>query len=120
MQATSHVDRVLVPYYLLMHVWGVVGHGAVAMRLASVLAGAGAVAAAARTAQIAWGTTAAVVTGVALAANGQFISTTIDARPYALVLCFTSVATLSLVSIVSGTGTTRSWWTTAVPSVSRY
>lgn len=110
MQATSHVDRVLLPYYLVMHVWTAVGSGTVALRLLSVLAGACTVAISARTAQIAWGSIAAVITGIALAANGQFISTSVDARPYALVLLFTAVATLSLVKVVTAGSSRRRWW----------
>jgi mannosyltransferase len=110
MQATSHVDRVLLPYYLVMHVWTAVGNGAVALRLLSVLAGAGTVAISARTAQIAWGSIAAVITGIALATNGQFISTSVDTRPYALVLLFTALATLSLVKMVSGGSSRGRWW----------
>jgi len=110
MQATSHVDRVLLPYYLIMHVWTVFGNGAVALRLLSVVAGAVTVAVTARTAQIAWGSIAAVVTGLALATNGQFINYSIDARPYALVLLFTAIATLSLVKVVSVSPTGRRWW----------
>ncbi len=110
MQATSHVDRVLLPYYLVMHVWTAVGNGSVALRLLSVLAGAGTVAISARTAQIAWGSIAAVITGIALAANGLFISTSVDARPYALVLLFTAMATLFLVKVVSNGSSRGRWW----------
>ena len=111
LKTTSHVDRVLLPYYLVMHVWTAIGNGAVALRMLSVLAGAVTVAVSARTAQIAWGSIAAVITGIALAANGQFVGTSVDARPYALVLLFTAVATHSLVRIMSGPATRRAWLT---------
>ena len=37
-RATSHVDRVLTPYYLFVHFWAYLGDGAVVLRLSSTIA----------------------------------------------------------------------------------
>lgn len=95
--ATDRVDRVLLPYYFLMHLWQeVFGSSAFAMRLPSLLAGAVTVAAATEIARRQWGIAAAAVTGVTLLANGEILWFSVEARPYALTIACVTVATLMI------------------------
>lgn len=83
-RAVSHVDAVLAPYYLLMHLWtSVGGDGTVWLRVPSVLAIAAAAAIAARLGRDAWGSWAGLGTGLAFALSPVVASTAVEARPYA-------------------------------------
>ena len=100
-RATSHVDAVLAPYYLLMHALsGVTGLG-VGMRVPSLVACAVAVAGVVLLA-LCWfgiggaGTAGALVAGTALATNGVLLAQAANARPYALATMFVVLAVLSL------------------------
>jgi mannosyltransferase len=93
-RAVHHIDGVLAPYYLLMHLWSVGGYGVVWMRLPSVLAVAVAVAVAARAAYRAWGFWAGLLTGTALALHPVVAAEAVEARPYALVLMLCTIATV--------------------------
>jgi hypothetical protein len=113
-RATSHVDRALTPYYLFVHFWGFLGSGSFALRLPSVIAAAVTVGVCAHIAQRTWGPLAGVVAGLALTLNLKFIEVSIEARPYALVLMLSAVATLLIVKATEGRLSQRTWWTYTV------
>lgn len=95
-QAVTHVDGVMLPYYLIAHVTQVVLPGSFGLRLPSIL---GVVIATAATAAIAgrwWGLWAAAAAGLALAVNPLVITQGSTARPYALAICFVALAGLAL------------------------
>ena len=96
-RSSTHVDLVLAPYYGLMHVWQLMFAAPVALRVPSLLAGAGTVAVTAATAGRLWNSWAALVAGVALAVNGSFVAAATSARPYALSMLCCAVATYLLV-----------------------
>lgn len=108
--ATSHVDRVLTPYYTFMHFWANLGDGGIALRLPSAIAASITVGICARLAQAAWGSAAGLVTGLALALNGVFIAASIEARPYALEAMLCVAATLMLTKLVDNSARRRTWW----------
>ncbi|HEY3408002.1 MAG TPA: glycosyltransferase family 39 protein [Propionicimonas sp.] len=96
MQAITHVDSVLLPYYIVAHVTQVVMPGPLGLRLPSIL---GVMIATAATSAIAgrwWGSWAAGAAGLALAVNPLLITQGSTARPYALAICFVALAGLAL------------------------
>ncbi len=96
MQAITHVDGVLLPYYIVVHVTQVVMPGPLGLRLPSIL---GVMIATAATSAIAgrwWGPWAAGAAGLALAVNPLLITQGSTARPYALAICFVALAGLAL------------------------
>ena len=102
MAATSHVDAVIAPYYAFIHLLsGVTGLGT-GMRLWSLLAFGGAVAALGTLALRWWGRAAAATTGTMLAVNGAVLSQAANARPYALALCAVASAALLLDQALRG------------------
>ena len=101
LRATSHVDAVLAPYYLLMHALsGAIGLGT-GMRIPSLVASGVAVAGVALLA-LCWfgpgrsGTAGALVAGAALATNGVLVSQAANARPYALATMFVVLGVLGI------------------------
>lgn len=82
-RATSHVDRDLLPYYAIVHVARDLGFGIEAVRLVSLALGAVAVTATQLVARRLWGRVAALVAGLALAANPVFCLWVSQARPTA-------------------------------------
>lgn len=100
-RATTHVDAVLAPYYLLMHaLTGATGLGT-GMRIPSLVAFAVAAAGVALLALcwfgIGWsGTVGALVAGTVLATNGVLLGQAANARPYALATMFVVLAVLGL------------------------
>lgn len=91
--ATGHVDRILLPYYLVMHLWTAAGTSAVWLRMPSAIAAVLTAGLTARIGQRVWSDTAGVVAGVALATNSAFARTSVEARPYALALLLCVIAT---------------------------
>lgn len=107
--ATGHIDRSLLPYYLLLHGWQeLFGAGAVSLRLPSVVAAAVAVAFTADAARRLWGLVGGAVAGVALALDGVFLGYAVEARPYALVVTCVALATWALV-VQRGLPEPRRW-----------
>ncbi len=93
--AVTHVDGVMLPYYLVASLaqllppeW--------AIRVPSVVAMTVAVGATAALARRWWGPVAAVVAGFAIALNPLAIQQAATARPYALATCFVALAALAL------------------------
>lgn len=107
-RATSHVDRSLAPYYLLIHLWRIFGSGAIALRMPSAIAGAVAVGLVAAVSGRIWGYLAGFVGGVALAVNPSFVAMAIEARPTALTLMLVACATWCLVALRESTADTDS------------
>lgn len=93
-RAVDHVDAVLAPYYLFVHLWTSVSDSAGWMRLPSALAVAAAVALVARYAARTWGPGAGVLTGCALAFHPTVVAIAVEARPYALALAFCTWGTI--------------------------
>jgi len=96
MQAITHVDAVMLPYYVVAHLTQVVMPGPLGLRLPSIL---GVMIATAATAALAgrwWGPWAAGAGGLALAVNPLLITQGSTARPYALATCFVALAGLAL------------------------
>lgn len=94
--AVTHVDLVLAPYYLFIHLPAMVAPGPTGLRLASSVAGVIAVACVSYAAWLRWGGVAAFVAGTALAANSDFIATSTQARPYALaIMCLAGAAAVA-------------------------
>jgi len=96
MAATSHVDAVIAPYYALVHLFSSLTGLDAGIRIWSLLAFGGAVAALGTLALRWWGRAAAVTTGTMLAVNGAVLSQAANARPYALALCAVASAALLL------------------------
>jgi mannosyltransferase len=90
-----HIDGVFGPYYLAMHFWtAFVGDSVLALRLPSILAMAGAVAAAAELGRRLFGAGTGGLAGILLCLIPNLSRYAAEARPYALACLF---ATLSLV-----------------------
>jgi mannosyltransferase len=109
-RATSHVDAVLTPYYVVMHVWGVFGHGPVALRSFSLICGVLTVAVVGRIGNRLWGPVGGVVTGLALAVNSSFVGTGVEARPYAAAILFAAAAAACLVKGTLDPEDSWRWW----------
>lgn len=92
-RAVGHLDAVLAPYYLFLHLWTIPGDGAFWMRLPSAIAVAAAAGIAARVAQRAWGVGAGLLTGFAVALHPTVAAIGVEARPYALALALCTYAT---------------------------
>lgn len=92
--ATTHVDAVIAPYYLLMHALSPVLGMGLGMRIVSILAFAGTAAVIATVAQRWWGPIAGATAGLAVALNGEALGAAVNARPYALSLLFGALAIL--------------------------
>jgi hypothetical protein len=108
--AVDHVDRVLLPYYLLIHAWRTVSDSPGWLRVLSLLAAAVTVYLATGLASRFWGRQAGLVAGFGLALNPAFIDDSTRARPYALALLATTAATAVIVRATSAaSSTTRSW-----------
>jgi mannosyltransferase len=95
--AVSHVDGVMLPYYVIAHVTQAVLPGPFGLRLPSILGITIATAATAAIAGRSWGPWAAAAAGLALAVNPLAIQQGATARPYALATCFVALAALALV-----------------------
>lgn len=98
--ATDQGDRVLAPYYGVLHLITLVTHDLVALRLASVLAGVVAVGAVAMIGQRLWSAAAGCASGLALAVSGFFVGLSVEARPSVLASAGCAVATYVLVLAV--------------------
>lgn len=95
-RALAHVDAVFRPYYSLGHLVQLALPGPIGLRLPSVVGVVVAVLATSLLARRWWGTTSAVVAGLALALNPQVVQLGATARPYALAIAATALAGLSL------------------------
>ncbi|MEV0530291.1 glycosyltransferase family 39 protein [Kitasatospora sp. NPDC050463] len=105
----GHIDASNGAYYLLMHVWtSVFGDSAIALRLPSVLAMAGAAAFVALTAQRLFGGRVAAVGGGLLFTAVPLVSRYAqEARSYALVTCAVAAATWLLLRALERPGLRR-------------
>ncbi|MFT4264310.1 MAG: glycosyltransferase family 39 protein [Nocardioides sp.] len=96
-QATSHVDRALLPYYAVVHVVRDLGGTIAAVRLLSLACGVAAIVCAQLVARRIWGRVAALTTGVVLAVNPVFCLWSAQARPPALGYLAVALGTLLVV-----------------------
>lgn len=108
-RGVSHVDGVMLPYYLISHLTQVVVPGAFSLRLPSVIAITTATAATAALVGRWWGPAAAAAAGLALALNPLAIQQGATARPYALAICFVALAALALAQALSPRAETSGW-----------
>lgn len=100
--ATTHVDGVLAPYYLLMHFLSpALGLGP-GMRIVSIFAFAATAAVIAVVALRWWGVIGAAAAGLAFALNGDVLGVAVNARPYALSLLCAALAILFASMAVKG------------------
>lgn len=100
-----HTDAVIGPYYLALHAWmSVFGDSAIAMRVPSALAMAGAAAVVALIARRLAGGLAGVAAGVIFALIPAVSRYGQEARPYAFAALFGSLATLALLRALDHPG----------------
>jgi mannosyltransferase len=103
----GHIDGVIVPYYLLEHVWiGWFGDSAVAMRLPSILATTATAAVVALLARRWWGGTAGLFGGLLFAILPTSSRYAQEARGYALAALFVALSTLTLSRVLDRSR----WW----------
>ncbi|KHK99308.1 hypothetical protein LK09_03230 [Microbacterium mangrovi] len=105
--AAAHVDAVLAPYYLLMHLV-VPGFGITGARIVSLLALGATAGLVAAVALRWWGRGPALISGLAVALNPVLVGFGVQARPTALAVC--AVALAVLVLDVALTGRRWAWW----------
>ncbi|MGW7286281.1 glycosyltransferase family 39 protein [Streptomyces sp. NPDC054847] len=106
----QRVDAVLAAYYLLLHAWmGVFGDSAMALRLPSALAMAGAAACVALIGQRLFGRRAGLAAGLLFALIPAVSRYGQEARPYAMVVCAVALATLLLLRALDRPGSRWRW-----------
>jgi mannosyltransferase len=102
-----HIDGVLVPYYLLMHVWiGWFGDSPRTMRVPSLLAMIALTAVVALLARHFWGPAAGLLAGLVTAVLPTTSRYAQEARGYALAMLFAALATLLLIKALQA----PRWW----------
>ncbi|MGX6605888.1 glycosyltransferase family 39 protein [Micromonosporaceae bacterium Da 78-11] len=103
-----HIDGVLVPYYLLLHVWiGWFGDSVLAMRVPSLVAMTATAAVVARLGQRLWGPSAGLLGGLLFAVLPVTSRYAQEIRGYAFATLF---ATLSCLFLVEALRRSRWWW----------
>lgn len=104
--ATSHVDRSMAPYYLLMHSLSGMAEPLYAMRVVSLVAIGVGIFLGARTATMLFGELGGWIAGLALCGNQLLVDMAQQARVYGLSFLAFTLATWLLVRMVSGEGRT--------------
>lgn len=111
--ATSHVDAVLAPYYLLIHFLSPLTGLGTGMRVVSIVSFALTAGVVSIVALRWWGSMAALVAGIAIAVNTDVLFAAVNSRPYAPSLLLLAGAVLAMDSALS-TGRRWQWWCYAV------
>jgi mannosyltransferase len=102
-----HIDGVIVPYYLFLHVWiGWFGDSVLAMRLPSIVATVATAAVVALLARRFWGDAAGLLGGLLFAVLPSTSRYAQEARGYAIATLFATLATLVLARALNRSR----WW----------